>query len=296
MSDAFDRVAKITVGTEPAIPGLPFAPGLSVEKLDCEFNVKRDVSEHPNQCELVIYNLKRENREKIKDAATSELGAIVRVVAGYGTDIGELFLGYCNEVEIYTEGGVDHPLRLSIADGAEKQVEHPKKKHKTVPDKLDCKLARGTPVNLALKTLATLCGVEVAKSTAALPIRMRNGGPVLAYPLHFTGPKFRALAQFLNGTDLQWSVQSNVVEGTLLGLPFEPAGPVLSSTLLSARLTPKGDLTAECLLDHRIRPSTAITVAGLDVKGAFVVDSVEHNGSTAPDGDWTTRLTAVPLL
>lgn len=296
MGEAFRRSCIIEVATAPVLPGVPAVTGLRVQMLACKFMAKADISESPNMCELEMVNVNPEHRAQIQEAAGSDKGCLVRITAGYQDDTGELFAGYCNQIETWHEGQ-DWTTRLSIADGAEEEEEHPKKKGKKVCKKLDLKLNRGMPVTLALAQVVKACGFELAAVTAAMPVTLRSGAPILGYPMHLKGNKVKALAQFANGTNLTWSVQAGIFEGSLAGLPFNPNGPLLSSngTLYSARLTPKGDLQFRCALDHRIRVGTAIVIDGAAVKGAFTVDSVEHSGSTEAGGEWITSGTGLPF-
>ncbi len=294
MSDAFNRRVIIDVGTAPPIPGIPVVDGLRVDQLACNFNVKRDTSEIGNTCELEILNLNPDHREQIINTANGEPGALVRITAGYGDDIGELFAGFCNHAEP-SLSGTDRIVRLSIQDGAESEEEHPKDKKKTVPTKVDVKLSRGMPVNLALLQMADACGLGLAPLTFALPLTLRNGSPILPYPVRLKGPRIKAFAQFANGISFDWSIQSGIVEGQIQGVPFVLNGPLLSSTLFSSQLTPKGDVTCSIALDHRLTPGTGFVVAGAIVKGAFICDSIAHNGSTALGGPWVSTVTGIPL-
>lgn len=296
MSEALGHSAVVVIGEPPTVPGLTVTQGLRVDNLRLEFSVKRDLSETPNSCDLTIYNLNPDNRGMLATLAREKKGALVSIEAGYQDDVGMIFNGLCNLIDTYKDGQ-DWVSELSINDGAEEEEEHPTKKKKTIPAKMDLKISRFTPVGLAVRKIAEAAGIQVAAQSLALPLTLLDGSPVFTYPVQFKGPRKKQLARLCNSLKgVYWSIQNGILEIQLHGLPFSQ-GPLLrvGGTLLNARNDAEGSVSGECLLDYRLAPGVGVVIQGVNVIGPYTIDSVTHDGSTAPGGKWVTKFTGVPI-
>lgn len=267
MSKLFGRSLKLTIGT------------LEVSALDCVFKVKKSLKPEPNTCDLKVFNLSEKSRKLLETGKPLE----VRLEAGYGKELSQLYLGQVRAAHSMVDGP-DIVTEMSTGDG-EKEI---------ASARISVPVGPGAPVATALLAIVRALGLKEGNAATA-------AGQLSAKGLAFFGPgtvihgnAAQALTDFCRSADLEWSVQDGKIQILDRGKALEgKAVELTSSTGLvgSPAYDGAGKLVkARALLIPELRPGRKVTFDSTAVKGGFRIVEVEYTGDTA-GSDWFADLT-----
>lgn len=110
MTAQFGRRARVIVGTDDKT--IDIDSGERNEGLRITFQVNRDLRVEANQAEIRIYNLSADSRAELKGDRR-----LVRLEAGYGSNISTLFCGDRARIKSVKEG-VDFVTKIAAGDGS----------------------------------------------------------------------------------------------------------------------------------------------------------------------------------
>src|SRR5690606_14280558 len=165
MQIQFDRKAEVIVGN------LSFHS----DKFDFEFDVEfSDDDSEKNHAEVLIYNLSRNTVNQ------SKTGVTLIINAGYGNDVGSVFVGVVYEAST-TQNGVDHETTVKAVDGTNQRDRL----------RINKTYAAGTRASQVLTDLCRLAGLPVGVMSLPRDVVYRSGR-------HITGPllqRIKSVAQ-----------------------------------------------------------------------------------------------------
>jgi hypothetical protein len=257
--------------------------GLEIRDLRIQFEVNRDLSKHPNQCEIQITNLSPQNR-----AALEGKHIAVTLSAGYD-GVNEPI--YSGDVlfAMSEQDGADWVTKLQIADGG--RTIRRARVNRSYP--------RGTSIKTALRDVAASMGQSIPDNIAASEELEQQCGSGLV----LTGCAKEELSRLLAPFGFGWSFQS----GKLQILRDEDVQPViyeineqngLLSTPQSGNPPKSGKpphVTLKSLLRPGIYPGAQVEVLTLrSPSKLYRVEKVKHTGDTFGD-DWYTELDLKPV-
>jgi hypothetical protein len=288
------------------------------DALKMEFEVSKSLDSEANRCTLRIYNLSELNRGRVSglvkrkvgtffpvartllyaggppEIVASNLGvAYLRIAAGYTVDMFPIFEGTTEKIEHWQPDNVTWITELSAGDGRKALEE----------STINKSFAPGTPAVTILGDIIKHLGVIFSPIDLQIAVGgfTRAVSTPLEFPFGYTaqGSTYDNLRQILELADVQWSIQDGefAVYDEFRTLPFPPVelGP---GTGLVGKPT-RGDagiVYADALLDWRFRPGQQVLMASREVKGAYRVNAVHHNGDTYGEGPWQSRLELEDLL
>jgi hypothetical protein len=270
--ELFRRSFRVTVGTKQ------FGSVDSERPISFSFSVDRDTTAVPNSANVTLWNLAADTRAELEGLATSSPGGVpVRVEAGYGDRIGQVFFGGLRRVASWREGP-DWVTELAGGDG-EKQI---------VSARINRTFVKGTPVTAVLRALVTQLGVDPGGLSALSSRGFVAGGTTLPRAFSARGDAAQALEGFCRGLGLRWSVQDGAFFAAPDGEPFASSqGPVFSAEtgLIETPTVDKdGKVNGMSLLNSDLIPGRVFRVESSRITGNFVCTAVhsygESNGPT----------------
>lgn len=274
MTTLYGRSWNITIGDTEVSSSVN-----GVNSLACTFSVRKTLKAEPNTCTLAVYNLSADSRRKF----TSPKSSKIRIEAGYGERLTQLYLG---DVRALTPGerrGADIVTELTSGDG-EKAIGQAR---------LSVPIGAKTPAGDALQAIARALGVgqgNVAKARTALASK---GVTVFARGTVLTGNVARALTDFCRSAGLEWSIQDGAIQILDIGQGLETRPYVLSAStgLVNApKVSSDGKVSAETLMLPDLRPGMRVQFDSLSVTGLYRVIEAEYQGETH-GAAWGIRIT-----
>lgn len=265
----FGRTVKLTVGT------------LEVSQLSITFKTKRNLKPEPNTASITVRNLSARSR-KILEAASTVFGGTkprlpARLDAGYGTDLGMLFLGEVRSAVTTVEG----PDLISTFETGDSEEEIRKAR-------LNVSYGPRTEPEVALRAMAEALGVGEGNVSAAAALLKSKGKAFFGTGVILSGVVHRHLTDFCNSADLEWSVQDGKLQILDRGKPLEglaveigPSTGMIGSPTVDA----DGHVHARCLLIPDLRPGRKVVFKSKSFSGGYRVIETEHTGDTHGD-DW----------
>lgn len=242
------------------------------EKFRVVFNVTKSSGTEANSAQIMIYGLSKETREKM---LKPELAIFLE--AGYGSQTELLFAGSIIRAFVSRE---PPEIVTKIEAGSGVFQVHDLK--------VSLSFTEGTPVTVALTTVAAQLGLPVIFSSPLAGVYL-NGFSV-------SGPLSEALNKLSKKGDFVWSIQDNEIHIKKRGESIPARAVVLSEAtgLLNSpqRLDDKMrfEITGyqiESFMQPKIRPNTIIQLLAKDVRGVFRVENVEYRGDTFGN-EWVT--------
>ena len=270
----FGRSWRITVDT------------LQLTGIDVEFQVKKTLKPEPNTCDLKLYNLTSDHQKQIEqNPAVLKLKKVpVRVEAGYGTNLAQIFLGELRAGWTVNDGP-DVITELSTGDGEKGMASA----------RLNVSFGPGTPIDTVLREIVSTLGVGQGNVQKAVSLLQAKGlfnfsskGVVLK------GNAAQHLTDFCKGAGLEWSVQDGNVQILTLGQPLQGQALQLDSStglIGSPSVDSKGVLSCQALMIPGLRPGQLLQMNSLHVKGGYRINTVEYQGDTLGN-DWYAKITA----
>lgn len=251
------------------------------------FSVDRDTTAVPNSANVTLWNLNADTRADLESLATSSPGGVpVRVEAGYGDRIGQIFFGGLRRVASWREGP-DWVTELSGGDG-EKQI---------VSARINRTFAKGTPVAAVLRALVGQLGVDTGGLSSLAAQGFKVGGTKIPRAFSARGDAAQALEGFCRGLGLRWSVQDGAFFAAPNGEPFAPGeGPMFSAEtgLIETPTVDKdGKVNGISLINSDLIPGRVFRVESARVTGNFVCTACHTYGES--DGPtWYVEFEGTP--
>jgi len=272
--DLFPRAWRVTVDT------------LELTKIDVEFQVKKTLKQEPNTCDLKIYNLTPDHRKQIEqNPAIIKLQKVpVKIEAGYGTNLAQIFLGELRAGWTTTDGA-DVVTELSTGDGEKAMA----------GARLNVSFGPGAPVDVVLREIIKTLGVGQGNVQKAVSLLQAKGLVQFSTKsVVLKGNAAEHLTQFCKGAGLEWSLQDGAVQILTLGQPLAGRSLLLNAStglIGSPSVDSKGVLTAQTLMIPGVRPGQLVTMDAKHVKGGYRIDTCEYTGDTLGN-DWYIKMTA----
>jgi len=269
----YNRDVRVVAGPLTIEPRT--ATGENQPMLALTFSVAANRSREPNTGEIRIYNLRAENR-----AALQEAGLEVVLEAGYVGDLRTLFKGDTVTTTIERDA-VNWATTVELTDGGKEMAKA----------RVNVSSRGGQGVGGALREVANALGLDVGN----LEDKLAGNRSVLKEFLSgfsFSGSAADAVDQLASSMGLGFSVQGKTMQ--FLGAKEALPGPAVvlspSTGLLgSPSVGEKGVVTARSLLNGLLVPGRRVELSSAIVEGAYVCDSVKHDGDTWGDA-WTSEV------
>lgn len=278
--------------------------GFSFEdSVKIEFRVERDIGREVNKCEIKLYNLSLETREKIQKNDVR-----VELFAGYEGNGGLMKLFSGDTVQTYTQRqDMDEMTSLTLADG-----------FLAVRDSwFAISLPPGTSAGAVLGVIASNMGLPLEYGDGVALGSFANG-------YSFAGQGSAALDEVCGAQGCTWSIQNGILQIIMNGGIAANRGFVFSaeSGLIGSpervvdsnpyedlenekrkkekhEKTDKGEQKAgwriKTLLSPTITPGDAVKLEAKQVVGWFRVQKIEHDGDSEGD-EWHSSMDLVEGL
>jgi hypothetical protein len=298
--------------------------------LSIVFNVQRDKSLTPNNASVLLYNLSADTRAELEEltggfgqgsqarkptkltstarrhggngthhkttrgvaqAPADADGVVVRIEAGYGDRLGQIFLGVLRKASSWRRG-TEWVTEISGGDS----------EHSITTAKISKSYKTGTLVTTVVRDLVGTLGVGVGGldgTLNALAVTgLLTGGATLQKALTLHGDSATNLEQLMRSCGFEWSVQDGHFYAGPAGQPTVPgAGPLLTpetGLLDTPQIDKNGRCVGKALLNPDLLPGRVFRVESSRVSGNFVCEKTQHSGSTAPNGEWVVEFVGSP--
>jgi hypothetical protein len=254
---------------------------VDLSRLDIQFKVKKSVRVEPNTCDIQVFGLAEETRNRIKNFG--KRGEVpVLLEAGYKGAIAQLYLGELRYAAT-TWDGTETITQIATDDGA-------RKIQKT---RLNVPLGPGATALQAFDAVVRALGLKPGNTGKARELFARAGvvdiyqqGTVLA------GAAADALSDLCASANCEWSVQGGHIQILSRGAALIGKAVSLSADsglIGSPKLATDGTLEATCLLIPELRPGCLVDIQSRDVRGAYRVEHIEYSGDTSAD-PWFAKI------
>lgn len=297
----YDRVYKIMIGVQGdkdgvLIEGKPFGNGLNIS-----FSIGKDLSQQTNKATITIYNLSEATAKKVERD-----DAIIELLVGYSEDNGlkRIFLGYITQVKTSWKSG-ERQTEISASDG---QIAI-----------RDCVVALSYYSSVSRKKviddIAKKMGMNVFYAKDCVFTSFAKG-------FSFVGAGKKCLDKACAGSDLEWSIQNNILQvlkkggdKKLQAIKLTPETGLIGSVEYVTKASflvkkeNEGDQTGKpiysrknrkqghkltCLLQPTIAPGDIIYIKARGVEGVFMCAKLTHNGEYQGQ-NWYTEMTVYAL-
>lgn len=302
-------VAPLVFNARPPVQGLAHRPQHHVQ-----FNCQRSLSPEPNPFTLRLYNLGRSTRDTISGTVrrlaswlppqdvvkidgilraggqqiTSTIGgmAAVRIDAGWGGAMQQLFVGTAEQIRTSWEGQ-DRVTEIRGTDGG----------FNFVAAQANKTFGPGTPAATVLQYLVETLGMTLAPTGALAALQ----GFTLVAGLSVQGDCARGISDLLDPAELTWWVEDGLVyvlgDGSLPGQPLVVSPQKIPGAIRLFR-TPEvmeaGTLRLECALAADMRVGHDVVLAATEQRGTYRVESVQHQGSNRVGAFTTSAVVRSP--
>ncbi len=308
--ELFKRSFRITIGDKE------FGSFDVVRPLSFSFSVQRDKTITPNNVNILLYNLNDDTRAELEElsggfgqgtvsaAATKvpkkpkagvayapqDKGVTVRLEAGYGDTVGQLFFGVLRKVSSWKDG----PTWVTQISGGDAE-------HSITTARISKTFARGTAIASVVKELVATLGIgdgNLNTTLGALQLSgLLSGGSTLQRAMTFHGDSMTALEQVMRSCGFEWSIQDGAFYAGPAGAPTVPGeGPVFTpdtGLLDKPQIDKKGQVVGKALLHADLIPGRVFRVESERVTGNFVCTKTVHKGTSDGD-DWTVEFVGSP--
>jgi hypothetical protein len=280
----FRRSFRLAVGEKQ------FGSANELRPLTFSFSVERDHTRVPNNATVTVYNLAEDTRVSLEELRRTQGAVVVRLEAGYGDSIGQIFFGALRRVASWHDGST-WVTEICGGDGEDK----------ITTARISQTFVKGTPVSAVLKALVEALGVDpggltTAMATAALS-GFTAGGTALQKGLTMHGDAAAELESFCKSLGLRWSIQDGAFFAARVGEPALPGeGPLFSpeTGLLGTPSVDKdGKVSGVVLLNSDLLPGKVFRVESERITGNFICERT-HSHGTSTGQDWFTEFTGAP--
>ncbi len=240
-----------------------------------KFKIVKTLKKEPNQAEVVIWNMNEQQRQQL----TSKKQPEIRIAAGYGKDLTQLFVGTGIYVrhEIDTKGNI--LTTVSTTDGGEK--------YQTA--RVNLSFGPRTKIDVVLKAIVEKMGLKTG-NTSKVAAELARGlkADIFLEGAVVSGSCATELSHLCRSAGLEWSIQ----DGALQFLELNKALDVFAIRLApdtgligTPTVDNKGVLTAQCLLVKDLLPGRQVEIDSRFVKGRFRLETCKYSGDTEAD-EW----------
>lgn len=292
--------------------------------LTFSFSVQRDKTFTPNNCNILLYNLSADTRAELEQlsggfgqgtaAATKthihttrptkkprkpkagvaqapqDAGVTVRLEAGYGDHIGQIFFGVLRKVSSWRKG----PDWLTQISGGDAE-------HSITMARISQTFPKGTPVTSVVralvKTLAVGDGGLQNTLNALSTTGILGAGTTLQKALTMHGDSATELEQFMRSCGFEWSIQDGAFYAGPAGTPTFPGeGPLLTpetGLVDEPQIDRYGNVVGKSLLNPDLLPGRVFRVESSRVSGSYLCSKTQHRG-TSDGQDWFVEWVGTP--
>lgn len=285
MAKLLNRVARVTIkSTTTPLFDEQYAPtdertvGIVIENLRIQFEIEHNLTKHPNQCLITIYNLAERTRAALKKRPLS-----IVLEAGYDGDVPVIFMGDITYA-LSSQDGPNWVTKIQCGDG-DRVSTH-------------ARVSKSYRSGTTLRDVVT----DIFRSSGQqVPDIVKNGEAFnKTFKSGFTafGKHKKVITDLLSAEGYSWSIQDGqpviLREDDATGETYiidERHGMIGSPEFGHPdRRGRSPDVTIKSLLHPRIRPGHPISVKSRDMHGLFKVKKVKHSGDNL-EGDWETEIT-----
>lgn len=257
--------------------------GIRITDLRMQFSVHRDLSKHPNRCDVKITNLAEQSRTAVETHPLS-----VDFSAGYDGVNRLLFAGDV-VFAMSKEDGPNWITMLQVGDTS-RAIAHARVSPRTYP--------AGTSVKTILRDIAKSMGQPLPSEIANSRILDAQSGVGTVV----SGPSRNELTRLLAPYGFDWSFQNGRLQvlrdedSTNVILPIgEKYGMIGTPEFGQPKKNGKPPtMTVKNLLYPELSPGGQVDVESRSVKGRFKVVKVTHTGDTHGD-QWFSEIEIKPL-
>lgn len=235
------------------------------------FNVERTIKPDPNTAEVVIYNL----LESQRDALSSKGNALVRLAAGYNTDLTQIFYGTLIHV-IHSVEGADILTTLSTGDGIE---EYRKKR-------INLSFGPKTPASTVYRTLIKALNLKPGNSDKFVH-RFSTGimANIFLSGTALSGSAAQELTALCRSASLEWSIQDGALQildlnKAIDNFAIKLGGPDNHGLVGSPSISNKGIVTGKSLILPDMYPGRQIELDSKFLKGRYRLEKCSYIGDT----------------
>ena len=280
----FDREIEVVIGPVKLAASAAGAEGLSFN-----FNISRSITIEPNTCELEIFNLSADTRNKIPQISdfVNRIGKIVipefrrgssvEVLAGYDGELTRIFKGNLRRASIQRQGP-STVLRLSSGDfGGEARV-----------SRVNKTFAKGTSIaDIAKALIKTLPDLGEGNLLSQIKNFVLPSGKLTPRATTMSGNPLQELDAMIKAAGGEVSIQNGILQVTQRGEPSGTTVTVLSAAtglLGTPTVDNLGVLTAKSLLQPGLSPGKLARIEGEFITGRFRIVKANYiGGSRTPD-------------
>jgi hypothetical protein len=258
----FGRTVQVVVGD------------LDISALDIEFHIKKTLKPVPNTCEIKVYNLSEQSIRKLE---TFSDGTPVKVLAGYGQDVSQLYLGETRAA--WTDYKPQGETLTSLSTGTNAKAKKLKKIFQPV--------GANTPAKDVLQNLAAALGVPLGTISQKALGKLGSIATLHPKPGVLCGNAWQLITDFCASADIAWSIQDGTIQILDYGGALDNVAIALSANtgLIESPTTDiQGIVTAKTLLIPGIRPGIKLAFESRFVTGGYICQEAEYKGSNfGPD-------------
>ncbi|MES2384538.1 MAG: hypothetical protein V4593_08310 [Pseudomonadota bacterium] len=301
----FRRAFRLTVADKQ------FGSFDDTRPLSFQFGVQRDRTLTPNNANVLIYNLSADTRAHLEElsggfgqgsgklprhklssvvkkkptktkagvafAPANADGVPVRIEAGYGAHIGQIFFGVLRKVSSWKQG-TDWITQISGGDA----------EHSITTAKISQTFVKGTPITSVVRALVTTLGVGkggLDTTLNALEVTgLLTAGRTLSKALTMHGDSATELEQLMRSCGFEWHISDGAFYAGPSGTPTFPGeGPLLTpetGLLDTPQIDKNGKLVGRALLNADLLPGRVFRVESSRVTGNFLCSKTQHKGSS----------------
>jgi hypothetical protein len=311
----FRRSFRVTIADKQ------FGSEDGIRPLTFSFSVQRDKTITPNNATLLLTNLSQDTRDHLEElsggtgqglvARNSKLsardrtskkakpgvavavqgqGVAVRIEAGYGENMGQIFFGVLRRVSSWKSGS-EWLTEISGGDG----------EGTLATAKISKTFVKGTPITSVVRACVGALGVGpggLNNTLSALETSgLLTGGRVLERALTLHGDAATELDQVLRSCGFEWSIQDGNFYAGPAGTPTFPGqGPLLTpqtGLLDTPRIEKNGKVVGTALLNPDLLPGRVFRIQSSRVTGNFVCSKTQHRGESTAD-PWEVQFVGDP--
>lgn len=292
--------------------------------LSFSFSVQRDKTLTPNNANILLYNLSADTRQELEQLsggfgqgtakatntkihsttptkkprkpkkgvaqAPQDAGVTVRLEAGYGDHIGQIFFGVLRKVSSWRKG----PDWLTQISGGDAE-------HSITTARISQTFPKGTPVSAVVRALVKTMSVGDGNLANLLQQVDQNGllgaGVVLPKALTMHGDSATELEQLMRSCGMEWSIQDGNFYAGLAGTPTFPGeGPLLTpetGLVDEPQIDKNGKVVGKSLLNPDLLPGRVFRVECSRVTGSFLCEKTIHRG-TSDGAEWFVEWVGAP--
>jgi hypothetical protein len=284
MTKQFDRDVRVKVDT------------LDVSALDVSFRVIKTLKKEPNTCELTIYNLGRDNREKLgqlkapaveiragykgrkpTDAIDAAVGSALSALdagADEHAGIGTIYLGDLRDSHSNYEPP-DWVTTIESGDG----------ERASRFSRINKSFTAGTTLAVVMQQVSQSMGVGIGNAAQmAAQGNLLDAGKAFLNSVTLSGPASKELDRITKSAGLEWSVQDGALQLLNPGSPIADTSIVLaddSGLVGSPQIGSDGVIKLRSLLNPGIVPGRQLEVTSKVLSSQNVGGSLADSAASA---------------